>query len=254
MTDDGLRRPRARLGVATLAATFGAAASIAALGGAAADGAPNGASERRAAKTVRTLPTHKKLVALTFDAGSDTGHTKLILRVLRREKVRASFGVTGRWVEQNRKLTRRIANRGHTIINHTYSHSSWTGLSAGSGLDAKARRRELKRTDRLVRKFTDTRTKPWFRPPYGDFDAAALRLLAHRGYRYNVLWTVDSGGTVGLSAGAIVQRCLDQLRRGAIYLLHVGSQSQDGPALEPLINQLKRRGYGFATIREELPS
>ena len=253
MTDDGLRRPRARLGVAALAATFGAAASIAALGGAAADGAPNGASERRAAKTVRTLPTHKKLVALTFDAGSDTGHTKLILRVLRREKVQASFGVTGRWVEQNRKLTRRIAKRGHTIINHTYSHSSWTGLSAGSGLDAKARRRELKRTDRLVRKFTDTRTKPWFRPPYGDFDAAALRLLAHRGYRYNVLWTVDSGGTVGLSAGAIVQRCLDQLRRGAIYLMHVGSQSQDGPALEPLINQLKRRGYGFATIREELP-
>ena len=175
MTDGGLRRPRARLGVAALAATFGAAASIAALGGGAADGAPNGASERRAAKTVRTLPTHKKLVALTFDAGSDTGHTKLILRVLRREKVQASFGVTGRWVEQNRKLTRRIAKRGHTIINHTYSHSSWTGLSAGSGLDAKARRRELKRTDRLVRKFTDTRTKPWFRPPYGDFDAAALR-------------------------------------------------------------------------------
>ena len=252
MTDGGRRRPRARLGVA-LAVALAAAACIAAVGGAAAGGSPDDASKRRAAETVRTLPTNKKLVALTFDAGSDAGYTKLILRVLRREKVKASFGLIGRWIEENRKLTRRIAKRGHTIINHTYSHRSWTGLSAGGGLDAKARRRELKSTDRLVRKFTDTRTKPWFRPPYGDFDASALRLLARRGYRYNVLWSVDSGGSAGLSAGAILQRCLDQLGRGTIYLMHVGSQSQDGPALEALINQLKRRGYGFATIRDELP-
>jgi peptidoglycan/xylan/chitin deacetylase (PgdA/CDA1 family) len=248
------RRPRAyRSAAALVAVPLGVAASTAAVGGAAGDGSGKGASERRAAETVRTLPTKKKVVALTFDAGSDEGYTKLILKVLRREKVKASFGITGRWIEENRKLTRRIAKRGHTIINHTYSHSSWTGLSAGSGLSGAARRRELKRTDRLVRKFTDVRTKPWFRPPYGDFDASALRLLANRGYRYNVLWTVDSGGTVGLSAGAILQRCLDGLRRGAIYLMHVGSQSQDGPALEPLINQLKKRGYDFATIREELP-
>jgi peptidoglycan-N-acetylglucosamine deacetylase len=243
------RRPGAALAIMVL----GTATSAVAVGGAAWDGAGKGASERRAAKTVRTLPTNKKLVALTFDAGSDQGYTKLILRVLRREKVKASFGLTGRWIEDNRKLTRRIAKRGHTIINHTYSHSSWTGLSAGSGLDGAERRRELKRTDRLVRELTDVRTKPWFRPPFGDFDASALRLLAHRGYRYNVLWSTDTLGTTGLPASAIVDRCLSQLRRGAIYLMHVGSQSQDGPALRPLINQLKRRGYGFATIREELP-
>jgi peptidoglycan-N-acetylglucosamine deacetylase len=210
-------------------------------------------AERRAAETVRTLPTKKKLVALTFDAGADEGYTKTILRVLRREKVKASFGLSGHWIEDNKKLTRRIAKRGHTIINHTYSHSSWTGRFSGDGLTNAQRRRELKRTDRLVRELTDVRTKPWFRPPYGDYDARALRLLANRGYRYNVLWSTDSGGAVGLSAAQIVDRCLDGLRRGAIYLLHVGSQAQDGPALEPLINQIKRRGYRFATIREELP-
>ena len=243
---------------ALVAVVLGAAACSAAVG-AAAENRPGKAragegrtAERRVADTVRTLPTKKKLVALTFDAGSDRGYTKRILRVLRREKVKASFGLTGRWVGENRKLTRRIARRGHTIINHTYSHSSWTGRSAGGGLTNAERRRELKRTDRLVRKVAGVRTKPWFRPPQGDYDAATLRLLANRGYDYNVLWSTDSLGWAGLSASAIVERCLGQLRRGAIYLLHVGGQSQDGPALERLVNALKRRGWSFATVGEQL--
>jgi peptidoglycan/xylan/chitin deacetylase (PgdA/CDA1 family) len=253
VTDSGRRRPRARIGVTALAATLGVAASVPALGGPAADGAPNGASDRRAAETVRTLPTNKKLVALTFDAGSDRGYAKKIFRVLKREKVKASFGLSGHWIEDNPNITRRIAKQGHTIFNHTYSHTSWTGRFSGGGLTAAQRRRELKRNERLVRKVADRSTKPWFRPPYGDYDRAALRLLANRGYRYNVLWSTDSGGSAGLSAAAIVDRCLDGLRRGAIYLMHVGSQAQDGPALRQLINELKRRGWGFATIREELP-
>lgn len=255
------RRPRgARAGVALVAFGLVAAVAFASAGGGAAESRPSEArvgesrsAERRVADTVRTLPTKKKLVALTFDAGSDQGYAKKILRVLRREKVKASFGLSGHWVEDNPKITRRIAKRGHTIINHTYSHTSWTGAFAGSGLGSEQRRRELKRTERLVRKIADVSTKPWFRPPYGDFDRAALRLLPKRGYDYNVLWSTDSGGAAGLSAAAIVQRCLDEVRRGAIYLLHVGSQSQDGPALGRLINELKRRGWGFATVREELP-
>ena len=250
----------ARAGAATVAATLVAAAAWTPAVGGEAESRPGEArvgesrsGERRVADTVRTLPTKKKLVALTFDAGSDQGYAKKILRVLRREKVKASFGLSGHWVEDNPKITRRIAKRGHTIINHTYSHTSWTGRFAGSGLGSAQRRRELKRAERLVRKIADVSTKPWFRPPYGDYDRAALRLLPNRGYRYNVLWSTDSGGAAGLSAAAIVQRCLDQVRRGAIYLLHVGSQSQDGPALGRLINELKRRGWGFATIREELP-
>jgi peptidoglycan/xylan/chitin deacetylase (PgdA/CDA1 family) len=230
-----------------------AAAAVPALGGRAEDLSGPQGSAKHVAKTVKTLPTKKKVVALTFDAGSDQGYAKKILRILKREKVKASFGLSGQWVEDNPKITRRIAKRGHTIINHTYSHTSWTGQFSGSGLGAEQRRRELKRTEQLVRKIADVSTKPWFRPPYGDYDRAALKLLPKRGYDYNVMWSTDSGGSVGLSAAAIVQRCLDGARRGAIYLLHVGSQSQDGPALGRLINELKKRGWGFATVRQELP-
>jgi peptidoglycan/xylan/chitin deacetylase (PgdA/CDA1 family) len=259
VTEGHPARPRfrrgARAGVVVLAvALAGVAAWAPAVGGE----SENRGSEIRSARshvadTVRTLPTKEKVVALTFDAGSDQGYAKKILRILKREKVKATFGISGQWVEDNPKITRRIAKRGHTIINHTYSHTSWTGQFSGSGLGSAQRRRELKRTEQLVRKIADVSTKPWFRPPYGDYDRAALRLLPKRGYDYNVMWSTDSGGAAGLSAAAIVQRCLDGARRGAIYLLHVGSQSQDGPALGRLINELKKRDWGFATVRQELP-
>ena len=46
--------------------------------------------------------------------------------------VTASFGMTGRWAEQNPDLLRRIVREGHHLINHTYDHESFTGRSTGS--------------------------------------------------------------------------------------------------------------------------
>ena len=41
---------------------------------------------------------------------------------------KASFGMTGIWAEKNPDAFRRVVNEGHHLINHTYSHQSWTGL------------------------------------------------------------------------------------------------------------------------------
>jgi peptidoglycan/xylan/chitin deacetylase (PgdA/CDA1 family) len=59
---------------------------------------------------------------------------------------------------------------------------------------------------------------------------------------------VDSLGWKGASTQQIVQRCLDGAVPGAIYLFHVGSASQDGPALQDVIDGLRARGYSFATV------
>jgi hypothetical protein len=54
------------------------------------------------------------------------------------------------------------------------------------------------------------------------------------------MWTVDSRGWLGISAAEITQRCLDNASPGAIYVFHVGSASQDGPALQPVIDGCAR--------------
>ncbi len=203
------------------------------------------------AQVFRKLPTSDRVVALTFDAGADVGYTEQILDTLREENVRASFGLTGKWAEQNPELARRIVEDGHLLINHTYSHRSLTGASTPSNaLSYDERAEELWKTHSVLLELTGASTKPYFRPPYGDYDEQALRDVRSRGYEYNIMWSVDSLGWKGLTRAEILERVLDSLEPGAIYLFHVGSQSQDGPALPSIISELRDRGYGFAGVDE----
>lgn len=194
-------------------------------------------------------PTDRAVVALTFDAGSDCGYADQILDTLAAERILATFGMTGRWAEANPGLVRRMVDEGHLLLNHTYDHRSFTGFSTGTpALTAAERRDELTRADQAVAAITGSSMAPWFRPPYGDVDASVDADLGAAGYRYDVLWTVDSLGWNGLTPGEIEARCLDRAGPGVIYLFHVGSQSQDAAALRAIVAGLREQGYGFVRV------
>lgn len=204
------------------------------------------------ASVIRTVDTPGAVV-LTFDAGSDAGHTALILDTLAGEGIRASFGVTGAWAEANPELVRRIIDEGHHLINHSYDHRSFTGLSEGRPpLSAEDRWAQLDDTEEAVLTISGATTKPYFRPPFGDYDDTVNADVGARGYRYNVMWTVDSYGWRGLPTPEIVSRCVDLAEPGAIYIFHVGSASQDGPALSGVIAGLRAAGYAFAFLPDVL--
>lgn len=199
--------------------------------------------------TIRRAETTEKIVALTFDAGSDRGYAGEILDTLRAEGVLATFGMTGLWAEQHPDLVRRMADEGHQLINHTYDHASWTGFSTGGPpLPSADRAEELRRTEAVVEQVADYDMRPYFRPPYGDYDDSVLADLLANGYTVNVMWTVDSLGWNGLSAPEIVQRTVDGTIPGAIHLFHVGAASADAEALPEIIAQLRSAGYRFVTI------
>ena len=201
------------------------------------------------AQVVRRGNTARSEVAFSFDAGSDAGYTSQILDTLAANGIMASFGMTGRWAEQNPDLLRRVVNDGHELINHSYDHASFTGLSTGlSALTQAQRWEELDRTESIVQQVAGGSTKPYFRPPYGDYDASVNVDVGARGYAYNVMWTVDSGGWRGISARDITQRCLSLAEPGAIYVFHVGSASQDGPALQGIIDGLRASGYTIGSV------
>ncbi|MEX0785501.1 MAG: polysaccharide deacetylase family protein [Dehalococcoidia bacterium] len=205
------------------------------------------------AQVVSRGPEGRNAVALTFDAGADTGFAGTILDILRNEGVSASFGMTGRWAEANPALLRRIVDEGHELINHTYDHTSFTGLSTGSApLSRDERWAELDRTEEIVLGVGGASSKPYFRPPFGDYDDSVLDDVGARGYAYSVMWTVDSRGWQGRSADEIVEICLSGAAPGAIYIFHVGSESQDAAALPRVIASLRDQGYAFVTISELL--
>ncbi|MBI3968766.1 MAG: polysaccharide deacetylase family protein [Chloroflexi bacterium] len=197
-------------------------------------------------------PTSPPVVTLTFDAGADRGEVELILDVLAQEGVRASFGLTGQWARANPDAAARVVRDGHTLFNHSDTHASFTGVSYGRRLTSAERTAEIELAEQTLAEIAGAATRPYFRPPFGDYDTALLDLLPTLGYTGNLMWTIDTLGWRGLNPSAIVSRALAQASPGAIYVMHVGGRSADGRALRPLIAGLRDLGYGFAALPELL--
>lgn len=195
--------------------------------------------------------TTEKTVALTFDAGSDRGYAADILDTLAAEGVVATFGMTGAWAQANPDLILRMVNEGHTLINHTMTHRSWTGASTGAApLSSFERAQELVETEAIVRDIAGVELRPYFRPPYGDYDDSVLEDLADNGYTVVVMWTIDTLGWNGLSADEINARVMERMVPGAIILMHVGAASEDALALPEMIATLRSQGYRFVTVQQ----
>lgn len=196
------------------------------------------------ASMVFTGDTSQRRVAFSFDAGSDPGYTSTILDILAANHILVSFGITGSWAAANPGLLQRIAHEGHQLINHSYHHTDFTTIGSA------ARRDEVDSTDRVIQSITGIGTRPFFRSPYGAYNASVNSDLSALGYNYNIWWTVDSLGWTGLTIPQILDRCLSRASPGAIYLFHVGSQSQDGPALQRLIDVLRADGYDIGSVAD----
>lgn len=197
--------------------------------------------------------TDRAAVTLTFDAGADRGNAVQVLDTLREARLIAAFGITGDWARANPDLIRRIVAEGHTLINHTARHESFTGTSARPALRTREQRwATLDGAEQALLDAGGGRGTPYFRPPYGDFDDSVVSDVSARGYGWVVMWTVDSLGWQGLPSAAITRRCVDAAAPGAIYIFHVGSASQDALALPSIIEGLRRQGYAIVPLPELL--
>jgi peptidoglycan/xylan/chitin deacetylase (PgdA/CDA1 family) len=193
------------------------------------------------------LQTRQHVVALTFDGGGNADAAKGVLKVLRREHVRATFFLTGHFVESYPALARVIGRR-YPVGNHTVNHFDLLRLSLPAAT------REITQAATMIQRATGRDTHPYFRFPYGSRNSRTLRLTRELGYA-SVRWTVDTWGWMGLSqqsvAGA-VRRVIENLVPGEIVLMHLGSSRDhstiDSSALPGVIRLVRRRGYRFVTL------
>lgn len=193
-------------------------------------------------------------IALTFDAGADTGYASEILDLLRDDGIHATFGMTGVWAEANPELVQRMVAEGHQLINHTWDHASLTG--ANTGLPPQTPEEvaeELSSTENIVLNLTGYEMRPYFRPPYGDYDATSLGYLANNGYYLTIWWTCDTHGWAGWGSQEIIDYCTTNLAEDEILLLHVGAAAAgDFEALPGLIQFFRDNGYAFVTVEQML--
>lgn len=164
-------------------------------------------------------PSTKKQIALTFDDGPLPPYTEQVLDILKSRKIRATFFVCGKDVEQHPHIVHRIHSEGHAIGNHTWSHSYLYFMSR------KKIAEEVDRTQEAIRRSTGL-TPKLFRPPYGSRWLGLYPVLNQRGMNL-VQWSL-SAEDWKLGPDEIVRTVQSSLRPGAIILMHDGRQIPGG--------------------------
>jgi peptidoglycan/xylan/chitin deacetylase (PgdA/CDA1 family) len=190
-------------------------------------------------------PRAERSIALTFDDGPSES-TPAILEILARHGVPATFFQCGKNVERLPELARAVAQAGHEIGNHSYSHPMFCFHSGGFMED------ELRRAQQSIG--THTGAVPvWFRAPYGVRWPGLGKAQAKLGLT-GVMWTVI-GYDWSLKAGEVVKRVCQGVTNGAILCLHDGRELRVRPdagetveAVRRLVPVLLDRGYRFETV------
>ena len=194
------------------------------------------------------VPTREAKLALTFDDGPDREHTPRLLEILARHGAPATFFFVGRHVEAHFSVAQAVADAGHELGNHTFSHPLLVRLRDEEVVE------ELTRTDALLRTLNHARPR-YMRPPMGLFSRRILDLVQQLDYRA-VVGDVYPRDPHLPGADKIVRRVLRRVRRGSIIILHDGGNShfvdrrQTLAAVDRLIPRLRERGYRFVTLTE----
>jgi peptidoglycan/xylan/chitin deacetylase (PgdA/CDA1 family) len=152
-------------------------------------------------------------ILLTFDDGPHPVFTTLILDILHVFKAKACFFVCGMHAERHPHLLRRIAEDGHEVGNHTWTHVRLDRASEARVVD------EIQATQKLITQEIG-RAPRFFRPPYGKYTTAALKIVQDHFDIAVVLWSIDPEDWSRPGTGTIVSRVTEAIEGGDIVLLH----------------------------------
>jgi peptidoglycan/xylan/chitin deacetylase (PgdA/CDA1 family) len=192
-----------------------------------------------------------KQIALTYDDGPNDPHTLKLLDVLAKHGARATFFMIGRFVRQRPDIARAVAQAGHVIGNHTFTHPRLIFES-----EVQTRIQLVDCHQALQDAIGEHSTL--FRPPFGGRRPATLRIAHELGLK-TVMWNVTGYDWNAPPAAVIEKKVVQQTRGGDVILLHDGGHRAMGAdraqtviATENLIRRCKDEGYTFVTVEEML--
>jgi peptidoglycan-N-acetylglucosamine deacetylase len=199
-----------------------------------------GLLERLTPRLAYRIPTHRPLVALSFDDGPHSVFTPQVLEILKRHNATATFFLIGDRALRNRELVGQIKAAGHEVANHDFTDGSILGHSEAVFAD------NLERTDRAIGIASDQKL---FRLPGGVARPAQVRLAEARGYQcflgcayphdpmhppvWYIRWLIEKN-----------------LAPGTIVILHDGiaDPTRSIRALPHILSEGNRRGLRFVAI------
>ena len=189
------------------------------------------------------VQTDEPKIALTFDAAWGNEDTKQIMEILKKHNIKVTFFMTGGWVEKYPDDVKMILAEGHDLGNHSQNHKNMSQLSDSE------KESELMTVHNKVKELTGY-DMFLFRPPYGDYDSAVVKMAKKCGY-YAIQWDVDSLDWKDYGVDPIIKTVTQHkhLGNGSIILCHNGAK-YTAQALDTMITTLKEAGYKFVPLSE----
>ncbi|MBK3495505.1 polysaccharide deacetylase family protein [Viridibacillus sp. YIM B01967] len=188
-------------------------------------------------KTANKL-VKKKQIALTFDDGPNAKVTPKVLKTLKKYDAKATFFMLGSQAMYNQKLAKKVADAGHEIGNHSFSHANLKNLS-----NAKIKS-ELTRTNQEIKNVTG-KNPTLFRPPYGSVDK---RVRAQTNLPC-ILWDVDTLDWKYRNAKSLLTMIKMYAGNGDIILMH-DIHPTTAQGLDAVLAYLQKQGFEFVTVSE----
>ncbi|MCI8770288.1 MAG: polysaccharide deacetylase [Lachnospiraceae bacterium] len=196
----------------------------------------------------------KKIAYLTFDDGPSV-LTAEYLKILKEEEVRATFFLIGQQVEGDLlDVVKQEISEGHEVGMHTYCHVAEEIYSSGESYC-----KDLQKTRLCLEEKLNIKPK-LFRFPWGSanayvqsYKAGVIEQMKEQGIDY-VDWNVSGEDSVGCPSPDSI---LANIRKDyvkyndPVILLHDSAACKATLySLRPLIQELKKNGYTFATLSE----
>jgi len=203
--------------------------------------------------------------ALTFDDGPNLENTPLVLDILKKENVKATFFVNGKncvdvaATPAAQEIIKREFAEGHNVASHTLNHpeNGITQLTDEQVLT------EIKGLNDLL--FELIGVKPtFFRPPLGEVTEANGKIIDQEGIKAIINWNLDSldwkeaseikvNGTSSVNATDNYLNVLNQSDPTQVSLIALNHDINDVTAkrnLELMIPIIRERGWRFVTMDE----
>ena len=184
-----------------------------------------------------------KRLALTFDDGPDPNITPKILALLAQHGARATFFVIGENAKKFPLILKATFDAGHEIGNHNFKHHNLTKIGESKIC------REIHAAQNAV--FEVTKKWPvYFRPPYSAIGKRICDVIESCGVKV-VLGSLSSRDYTGLSASAIADLVLSDIKPGAIVIFHDHEGRENTvEALAIILQKLCERGFECVTLSE----
>lgn len=185
-----------------------------------------------------------KQIAITFDDGPNAEYTNKIMDVLAEFNAKATFFVIGKNILGNESIVSELDKKGHTIGNHSYSHSFFIDFKSKNGFIE-----EINHTNSIVEKIIGKKIK-LFRPPYGVTTPAIASAV--KKLNVNVIgWDVRSMDTTKDNETVVFRRVSEQIKPGSILLFH-DTSDKTVSVLKQTLNFANHNGFKIVSIEELL--